>query len=103
VDQARTRGVPDRARSAPAGQQIDRAHPQTLGQPLHRLERDIPLPPLQATDVGAVHPDGIGQLLLAEAVGQAVGSEVTAELSLEVPGHPGNCGRLLLGVLQTDE
>lgn len=72
--------------------------------PLHGTQREVSLPPLYATHVGAVHADEVGEVFLAEAPRRAVSAQVAADGPLQVPFHLGiDAASVLLVSLQTYE
>ena len=65
-------------------------------------ERHVALPPLQAAHVGAVHPQQVGEGLLAQALGPSLGPQTLSEPSLEVAFHDVHPAGQLLDSLQLD-
>lgn len=63
-------------------EQCQRVEADPRGDPLHALERQVALASLDAAHVGAVDAQGVGESLLAQATGTAVGQQVAANGSL---------------------
>src|SRR5665647_1758233 len=70
-------------------EQTRRIHAHALREPLHRAERQVPLPSLHATHVGAVDAEDVGELLLAQSARDPVGPQVASDDSLQLTFHTG--------------
>ena len=83
-------------------QQPHRIELQPVGDPLHSLKRQVPFPPLQSADVGAVPAEHFGKGLLGKALVLPVLPEVISDGSLQIPlGHAWTVPEVLLDGLQT--
>lgn len=72
-------------------QQLERLNPNASRDAFEALERQIPLTALDAAHVSPMDAEDVGEGLLAQAAGFAVGPEVAADSSLQVSlGHAEN-------------
>lgn len=76
---------------------------QLLGEALDRLECHVALAALDRPHVRAVNPEQFGELLLREAEGLAMASEIVTNRRLKVTDHAFHGDALLLMYLQTYE
>lgn len=84
-------------------QKSTRVDPDHRCQPLHRTEGQIALSPLDATHVGAVNSDKVGEVFLAESALFAVAAEVATKGLLQVAFHVFERSAVLLEGLHTYE
>lgn len=82
-------------------QQLQRVEVKATGDALQALEGQIALAPLDATHVGAVNTEHVGERLLAEAVGLPVGPQIAAHRALKIAFHSGQLPEPLLDSLHT--
>lgn len=84
-------------------QQLERVDPHPAREALHALEREVALTALDATHVGAVDSQQIGECLLAEPSALPVGPDVAPHRALKIALHARNASRWILDGLQTYE
>jgi hypothetical protein len=77
--------------------------PQPTGDALDGPQCHVAFASLQATDVGPMDAEQIGESLLAQALGEPARPEVAAKSVLQVPFHNPNRGYLLLLGLHTHQ
>ena len=80
-----------------------RVVPESTGDALDGPQRHIAFASLEATDVGPMDAEQIGECLLAEALGEPASPEVAAKPTLQVSFHGTHGGELLLLGLQTHQ
>jgi hypothetical protein len=78
-----------KARLLVIDQKIQGINFDPLSDPFQHPERDVPLAPLQAAHISAVHSDEVGECLLAEATCNPVSSQVAAHPPLQIALHQG--------------
>ncbi len=83
------------------GQEIERIDLDARGDPLHGLQRQVPLAAFNPAHVGAVDAEDVGEGFLAEATLFAVAAEVATQRLLQVAFHALKPEILLLEGLHT--
>ena len=74
-------------------QQGERLHPEAFGQTLDGAKAEVLVPPLDGADVGAVHPEELGEGFLGQGARQAMSANVPAQRVLQVALHGGKDNR----------
>lgn len=82
-------------------QKLKRVDLERGSQPLDRLEREVPLTPLEATHIGAMNANQVSKRFLAQSASLAAGAQIASHSPLKLAFHAFERGGSLLDDLQT--